>query len=179
MKKIAIFIDGSNFNKAFKQCNFRPNYEKIVKLFEEEGEVVGSFYFTALPKETTPLHGIMDYIAYHGWSVVSKETKVFDGVTKGNMDVEIVTYAWRMWEHFSDLILFSGDGDFAAMVSQLRSLGRRVTAVSVHKRGDSESMIADELRRAVNKFIDLREIADKIKMDDSPRTGLRFTRGAK
>jgi uncharacterized LabA/DUF88 family protein len=185
MKKIVIFIDGSNFNQAFRQCRMRPDYDKLTKHFAQQGDIVGQYYFTALSPERTSLHGVMDHIAYHGWDVVSKETKVFDGQVKGNMDVEIVVQAWRMWEHFTDLVLFSGDGDFSPMVSFLRSLGRRVTAVSIHKRGDKDSMIADELRRAVNEFIDLREIADKIRMDDrplperkpQPEAGLSFLRG--
>lgn len=170
-KKIVIFIDGSNFNGSFRQCNFRPNYEKITKLFAEEGDVIGQYYFTALPPPNveTKLRNVMDHITYHGWKVVSKETKEFDGVVKGNMDVEIVVQAWTMWEHFTDLILFSGDGDFAPMVSELQRRGRRVTCVSLHKPGDAGNSVADELRRCVNKFIDLREIRDRIMMDDTIR----------
>lgn len=182
-KKIAIFIDGSNFNEAFKFARFRPNYQLIEKYFSQEGDVVGMFYFTALPPKevSSPIRAIMDHIQYHGWSVISKETKTFGAITKGNMDVEIVVQAWRMWEHFTDLILFSGDGDFTDMVRELQTRGRRVTAVSIHERGDNGSLIADELRRQVNKFIDLREIADYIKMGDGvkeiiPVPTLRFLR---
>lgn len=184
MKRIAIFIDGSNFNEAFKFARFRPNYELIERYFAQDGEVVGMYYFTALPpKEVhSPIRAIMDHIEYHGWNVISKETKSYGGIIKGNMDVEIVVQSWRMWEHFSDLILFSGDGDFTDMVRELQTRGRRVTAVSIHERGSDGGMVADELRRQVNKFIDLREIMDYIKMGDGvkeimPKPGLTFLRG--
>lgn len=188
-KKIVIFIDGANFNEGFKSCRIRPNYSLITKLFEEEGDIVGQYYFTGLPPEGEPnsLRGVMDHLVYHGWTVESKETKSFNGVVKGNMDVEIVCKAWAMWEYFTDLVLFSGDGDFTAMVSELQRRGRRVTAVSIHDPGNTRSQMADELRRKVNKFIDLRDIADKIRMDDDrpisvPATverGLTFLRGRK
>jgi len=167
MKQIAIFIDGSNFNEAFKFAQFRPNYELIEKYFSQDGEVVGMYYFTALPpKEVhSPIRAIMDHIMYHGWNVITKETKTYGKVIKGNMDVEIVVQAWAMWEHFTDLILFSGDGDFTSMVAELQRRGRRVTAVSIHERNNDGGMMADDLRRQVNKFIDLREIRDYIRMD--------------
>lgn len=184
MKRIAIFIDGSNFNEAFKFARFRPNYQLIESFFAQEGDIVGMFYFTALPpKEVqSPIRAIMDHIQYHGWTIVSKETKTYGGTVKGNMDVEIVVQAWAMWEHFTDLILFSGDGDFTSMVSELQRRGRRVTAVSIHERGSDSSMMADELRRQVNKFIDLRDIKDYIKMDGVvkeivPKPRLNFLRG--
>ena len=183
MKRIAIFIDGSNFNEAFKFAGFRPNYERLVNYFAQDGDVIGSYYFTALPPKEihSPIRAIMDQIQYHGWYVISKETKKYGGIIKGNMDCEIVVQAWAMWEHFTDLVLFSGDGDFTCMVSELQRRGRRVTAVSIHERNDDGGMVADELRRQVNKFIDLREIMDYIKMGEGVKEivkpGLTFLRG--
>jgi uncharacterized LabA/DUF88 family protein len=183
-KRIAIFVDGSNFNEAFKFARFRPNYQLIENYFAQDGDVVGMFYFTALPpKEVhSPIRAIMDHIEYHGWTVVSKETKTYGNTIKGNMDCEIVVQAWLMWEHFTDLVLFSGDGDFTCMVRELQNRGRRVTAVSIHERDNTFSMVADELRRQVNKFIDLRDIADYIRMDGEvkeikPKPALTFLRG--
>ena len=77
MKRIAIFIDGSNFNEAFKFAGFRPNYERLVNYFAQDGDVIGSYYFTALPPKEihSPIRAIMDQIQYHGWNVISKETK--------------------------------------------------------------------------------------------------------
>lgn len=169
MKKIVIFIDGANFNEGFRFARFRPNYSLITKYFEQEGDIVGQYYFTGVKPdgENTSFQGVLDHMVYHGWTVVSKETKEFEGVTKGNMDVEIVCQAWAMWEHFTDLILFSGDGDFAAMVSELQRRGRRVTAVSVHEPGSKYSQMADELRRKVNRFVDLRDIKEQIRMEDT------------
>lgn len=180
MKRIAIFIDGSNFNEAFKFARFRPDYSLIEEYFKREGDVVGMFYFTALPppEVISPIRAVMDHIQYHGWNLVTKETKTYNGVMKGNMDVEIVVKAWVLWEHFTDLILFSGDGDFTSMCAELQNRGRRVTAVSIRERGDDGHMMADELRRQVNRFIDLREIAPYIRMDNPiKQASLAFLRG--
>lgn len=178
-KRIAIFIDGSNFSASCNVVGLRPDYDKIVSLFAKEGDVVGSYYFTALPPKevNTPLRMVTDRLQYNGWNLVTKETKTYVNsertFVKGNMDTEIVVQSFRMVEYITDLVLFSGDGDFRSMVEELQSRAVRVTVVSVLERG-SNSMIADELRRQVNRFINLKDIMNQISMSES---GLRFMRG--
>ena len=58
------------------------------------------------------------------------------------------------------MILISGDGDFRAMVAALQRKGVRVTVVSTIR--TSPPMIADELRRQADEFLDLHVIAPNI-----------------
>lgn len=165
MKRIAIFVDGSNLSAAVSKVGFRPDFDKIVSYFAREGEVVGSYYFTALPKEDNPLRKLTDRLEYNGWRLITKETKTYDnGPMKGNMDVEIVVQAFRMLEYITDLVLFSGDGDFRSMVEELQNRALRVTAVA-HFAKNGDNMTADELRRQVNRFIPLASLRKEIALE--------------
>lgn len=180
MKRIAIFVDGSNFSAACNIVGLRPDYDKIVEYFKHEGDVVGCYYFTALPPKNidAPLRQVVDRLQYNGWSLITKETKTYTiddrTVVKGNMDIEIVVQAFRMCNHVTDIILFSGDGDFKSMVEEIQSRAVRVTAVSVLSRDRNDNMTADELRRQVSRFIDLNEMKSLITMNSSKTSSLAY-----
>jgi uncharacterized LabA/DUF88 family protein len=65
------------------------------------------------------------------------------------------------------MILFSGDGDFRSLVAAVQRRGVRVTVVSTI--ATQPPMIADDLRRQADAFIDLRELQPKIGRDPSAR----------
>jgi uncharacterized LabA/DUF88 family protein len=183
-KRIAIFVDGSNFSASCNVVGLRPDYDKIVSMFAKEGHITGQYYFTALPpKEVdTPLRKVTDRLQYHGWRLVTKETKTLvDGdrtFIKGDMDADMIVWAFKVVEYIDELILFSGDGDFRSMVEELQIRSVKVTAVSV-LRPDNKSMMADELRRQVDRFIDLETIKGQIDMMSSnkPQATGKFLRG--
>lgn len=168
-KTTCIFIDGSNLHAALKALGLPPvDYKKILQVFD--GTVHKALYFTALPpkEEQSNLRPMVDYLEYNGWGVIQKEVKRFtDPVTKevktkGNMDVEITTMALELAPYCSDIVLFTGDGDFRFLVETLqRRWGIKVTVVSTIE--TRPAMIADELRRQADVFIDLVELSPKIK----------------
>jgi uncharacterized LabA/DUF88 family protein len=182
MKRIAIFVEGSNFKAACDAVGIRPDYTKMKAYFEKEGEVVGAYYFTALPNRDVEsnIRKLVDFLQYNGWTAITKEAKSIttDGVTryKGNMDVDMVVQAFRMCEYISDLILCSGDGDFCAMAEELQTRAVRVTALSVLRR-DATNMTDDRLRKTVSRFINLEDIKNHIRLPD--QSDLSFTRGNK
>lgn len=165
LNKIAIFIDGSNLSKAIRNAGYRLDYDKVLDYFSQQGDVVAARYFTALPPRDvfSDIRRLVDRLSYHGWNIVSRETKDLlsdDGVfkMKGNMDVDIAVHAMQLSSHITHLVLFSGDGDFVPLVHALQSKTIKVTAVSHHSRGDT-CMIADDLRRQVNEFLDLKAMS--------------------
>ena len=58
------------------------------------------------------------------------------------------------------IVLFSGDGDFRPLVESLQRQGVRVSVVSTIR--SQPPMIADELRRQADNFIELDELRDVI-----------------
>lgn len=168
-KSTCIFIDGSNLYATQKALGLPPiDYRKVLHYFD--GTVHKALYFTALPpkEELSSLRPMIDYLEYNGWNVIQKVTKQFtDPITKevkvkGNMDVEITTMVLELAPYCTDVVLFTGDGDFRFLVETVqRRWGIKVTVVSSIK--TRPSMIADDLRRQCDTFIDLVDMSPKIK----------------
>ena len=86
------------------------------------------------------------------------------------MDIELAVDAMELAEHIDEMVLFSGDGDFRSLVDH----GVRVTVISTIV--SQPPMIADELRRQADVFIDLKELRARIGRDPSERPALREPR---
>jgi hypothetical protein len=83
--------------------------------------------------------------------------------------------SWRWSKHLDHIVLFSGDGDFRRLVEAIQRRGRRVTVVSTLR--SQPPMIADELRRQADIFIDLADLQSLIARQlpvDRSRSGGRL-----
>ena len=72
----------------------------------------------------------------------------------------------EMVEHLDHVVLFTGDGDFRALVAAMQRKGARVTVVSTVQ--TQPPMVADELRRQADQFIDLADLEDQVCRDPAP-----------
>jgi uncharacterized LabA/DUF88 family protein len=107
--------------------------------------------------------------------MVTKPTKEFTDSAgrrklKGNMDIELAIDVLEMADHLTHIVLFSGDGDFRRLVEAVQRKGVRVTVVSTVR--SQPSMIADELRRQADAFVDLLDLQEQIERElprDHPR----------
>ncbi len=174
LDRIALFIDGANLYATAKALGFDIDYKRLLKEFESRGRLIRAFYYTALveDQEYSSIRPLIDWLDYNGFSVVTKPTKEFvDALgrrkVKGNMDIELAVDAMEMAEHVDHLILFSGDGDFRSLVEAIQRKGVRVSVVSTNS--TQPAMIADELRRQADEFVDLIHLAGKIGRDPSER----------
>jgi hypothetical protein len=70
--------------------------------------------------------------------------------------------------HGNQVVLFSGDGDFRSLVEALQRRGGSVTVVSTIS--SRPPMIADELRRQADIFIDLAELQCSLGRDPAVRS---------
>ena len=103
----------------------------------------------------------IDWLDYNGYTVVTKATKEFVDQTgrrkvKGNMDIELAVDAMEIAPHIDQMVLFSGDGDFRSLVEVVQRRGVRVTVVSTIS--TQPPMVADELRRQCDQFVDIVEL---------------------
>jgi uncharacterized LabA/DUF88 family protein len=172
--KIAIFIDGANLHSAAKALGFDIDYKRLLTEFQGRGSLLRAFYYTAIieEQEYTSLRPLTDWLNYNGYSVVTKPAKEFVDATgrrkiKGNMDIELAVDAMELAEHIDQMVLFSGDGDFRSLVEAVQRRGVQVTVVSTMM--SQPPMIADELRRQADAFIDLVELQSKIGRDPAER----------
>ncbi len=172
-EKLALFIDGANLYAAAKSLGFDIDYKKLRSEFSARGKLLRANYYTALieDQEFSPIRPLVDWLDYNGYSMVTKPAKEFTDQTgrrkiKGNMDIELAIDAIEMADHVDHIVLFSGDGDFRALVDTLQRRGVRVSVVSTIR--TQPPMIADELRRQADNFIDLEDLRSLIGRESRP-----------
>jgi uncharacterized LabA/DUF88 family protein len=173
-ERIALFIDGANLYAAGKSLSFDIDYKRLLALFRSKGQLVRALYYTALieDQEYSSIRPLIDWLDYNGYTMVTKPTKEFVDATgrrkiKGNMDIELAVDAMELAEHLDHVVLFSGDGDFRSLVEALQHRGKRVSVVSTL--ATNPPMVADELRRQADQFIDLANLQNEIGRDPAGR----------
>ena len=173
-EKIALFIDGANLYAASKSLGFDIDYRKLLKAFQKRGSLLRAYYYTALieDQEYSSIRPLIDWLDYNGYKVVTKPAKEFTDSLgrrkiKGNMDIELAIDAMEQSAVVDHLVIFSGDGDFTTLVEALQRKGRKVSVVSTM--ATQPPMIADDLRRQADHFIDLTTLKAEVGRDPSER----------
>lgn len=172
--KTALFIDGANLYATAKSIGFDIDYKKLLREYQSRGNLLRAFYYTAIieDQEYSSIRPLIDWLDYNGYTVVTKATKEFVDQTgrrkvKGNMDIELAVDAMEIADHIDHMVLFSGDGDFRSLVEAMQRRGVRVTVVSTIS--TQPPMVADELRRQADQFIDILELQSVIGREPSER----------
>ena len=166
-ERFALFIDGANLYATAKALGFDIDYKRLLSYFKNEGQMVRALYYTAISEDQdySSIRPLIDWLDYNGYTMVTKPTKEYTDAAgrrkiKGNMDIELAVDAMQLADHLDHVILFSGDGDFRSVVEAIQKKGRRVTVISTLK--TQPPMIADELRRQADEFIDIADIINSI-----------------
>ncbi len=166
-ERIALFVDGANLYAAARALGFDIDYKRLLDLFADKGYLIRAFYYTALveDQEYSSIRPLVDWLDYNGYTMVTKPTKEFTDITgrrkiKGNMDIEIAIDMMEMSSNLDHIVLFSGDGDFRYLVEAVQRKGVRVTVVSTMR--TQPPMVADELRRQADNFLELQDLTPEI-----------------
>jgi uncharacterized LabA/DUF88 family protein len=177
-ERVALFIDGANLYAAARALGFDIDYKRLLQEFQSRGRVVRAFYYTALieDQEYSPIRPLVDWLDYNGYTMVTKPTKEFTDAMgrrklKGNMDIELAVDVLEMAPHLDHVVLFSGDGDFRRLVEAVQRKGVRVSVVSSIR--SQPPMVADELRRQADVFIELQSLMPAIARATAPRDAMR------
>ena len=173
-EKIALFIDGANLYSTAKAIGFDIDYKRLLKEFQSKGYLLRAYYYTALVEEQeySSIRPLIDWLDYNGYKVVTKPVKEFVDSAgrrkiKGNMDIELAVDAMQLIDHVDHIVLFSGDGDFRSLVEALQRRGRKVSVVSTLQ--TQPPMIADDLRRQADHFIELSSLMQRVGRDPNER----------
>ena len=174
-EKVVLFIDGANLYATSKAIGIDIDYRRLLAEFQSKAYLLRAYYYTALveDQEYSSIRPLIDWLDYNGYSVVTKATKEFvDQNTgrrkvKGSMDIELAVDAMEIAGTIDHMVLFSGDGDFRSLVEAVQRKGVRVTVVSTIS--TQPPMVADELRRQCDIFLDIVELQSKIGRDPSER----------
>ncbi|PCI64000.1 MAG: NYN domain-containing protein [Kordiimonadales bacterium] len=166
-ERLALFIDGANLYATARALDIEIDYKALRAFFARKARLIRAFYYTAIleDQEYSPLRPLIDWLDYNGFTLVTKPVKEFTDdhgrrKIKGNMDIEIAVDMLNISHSLDHVVLFSGDGDFRRLIEAIQRRGTRVTVVSSNS--TQPSMIADELRRQADQFIDLEQLRDMI-----------------
>jgi uncharacterized LabA/DUF88 family protein len=173
-ERIALFIDGANLYATSRTLGFDIDYRRLLKEYQSKGYLVRAFYYTAMieDQEYSSIRPLIDWLDYNGYSVVTKPAKEFTDAMgrrkiKGNMDIELAVDAMELAPFINQMVLFSGDGDFRSLVEAMQRKGVRVTVISTVS--TQPPMIADDLRRQADQFLDLVDLQGRIGRDPAER----------
>jgi uncharacterized LabA/DUF88 family protein len=174
-ERVALFIDGANLYATSKALGFDIDYRRLLKEYNATSRLVRAFYYTALieDQEYSSIRPLIDWLDYNGYAVVTKPVKEFtDSMgrrkVKGNMDIELAVDAMELAPFIDHMVLFSGDGDFRSLVEAMQRKGVKVSVISTVT--SQPPMIADDLRRQADVFLDLADLQGKIGRDVGERT---------
>ncbi len=172
-ERLALFIDGANLYAAARSLGFDIDYKRLLELFAKKGRLIRAFYYTMLveDQEYSPIRPLIDWLDYNGYTMVTKPIKEFSDSqgrrkAKGSVDIDLAVDALEMTDKVDHILLFSGDGDFRRLVEAIQRKGVRVTVVSTVKA--HPPMVADDLRRTADNFIELQELAPHIQRAAPP-----------
>ena len=175
-ERLALFIDGANLYAAARSLGFDIDYKRLLDLFAKKGRMIRAFYYTTLieDQEYSPIRPLIDWLDYNGYTMVTKPVKEYTDSqgrrkTKGSIDIDLTIDALEMASYVDHMLLFSGDGDFRRLIEAIQRRGVRTTVVSSIKA--QPPMVADELRRQADNFIDLMDLSPHIQRQGmAPRT---------
>jgi uncharacterized LabA/DUF88 family protein len=166
-ERLALFIDGPNLYNAARALTFDIDYRRLLQLFQSKGRLIRAFYYTAVAEDQdySPIRPLVDWLDYNGFTMVTKPMKEFTDSQgrrrfRASMDIELAVDMMDLADKLDHVVLFSGDGNFRRLVESIQRKGVRVSVVSSIR--TQPPMIADELRRQADMFIDLADLAQHI-----------------
>ncbi|MFY0615751.1 MAG: NYN domain-containing protein [Hyphomicrobiaceae bacterium] len=169
-ERTALFIDGANLHATARSLGFDIDFGGLLEHYRQQGHLIRSLYYTAISEnqEYSSLRPLVDWLDYNGFTMITKPMKEFtdnlgNRKSKGNMDVELAVDALKLAPSLDHIVLFSGDANFRALVGSLQEMGKRVSVVSTLE--TKPAMIADELRRQADHFVDLVDLEPFIARD--------------
>ena len=168
-ERAALFLDGSHLYGATKTLGFDIDFKRLLMLFRQRTCLVRALYYT-VEAEGSPVRPLLDWLDYNGYTVVAKPAKEFTDSPsqrrgRGTMDVELTVDALLLAERLDHVVLFAGNAAFSSLVAGLQQKGKRVSVVS--SLASQPPLVADDLRRQADQFIDLAGLRPIISMDGS------------
>ena len=168
--RIALFIDGPNFHGTVKALGLEVDYSRLLSAFSNRGKLVRAFYFSPIveDQEYSAVRPLLDWLDYNGYAVVTKAAKEYLDVggrrrVKGDIGIELAVAAMELSGYIDELVLLSGDGNLRPLVEAVQRRGVRVTVASTIS--TSPAIIADELRRQADAFIEIAELRPLIERE--------------
>ena len=131
--KISIYIDGANLHKGTKSLGWELDYARFIRWLKDKYEASQIYMFIGLVPKYKDLYTRLQEM---GYTLAFKEV-TYDGTgnVKGNCDAELVLKVTSDFyeKHYDQMVLVSSDGDYAGLVSFLKSKSAFASLISPSK----------------------------------------------
>jgi len=122
VKKVAIFVDVQNIYYTTRDTYSRPfNYRQFWFGIAQDYDIVAAYAY-AIDKDDVSQQKFQSALRHIGFDVKLKPfIQRRDGSAKGDWDVGITIDVLKHAPEVDEVILLSGDGDFAILLDELRN----------------------------------------------------------
>lgn len=170
-EKLGVFIDGGSFFHQARAIDMQVDYIKMRRMFMNRGQLGKMNYYTVErydEQDNSPVRRLLDFLDYNGYRVITREQREYEvnGVMryKGTIDVELAIDLLQASNHLEHIVLISGNGELAPAVQAAQKNGARITVVGALK-SPQGSLVADELRRAADNFVELESLREDLEKE--------------
>jgi len=151
MKKVIVFIDGSNVYFAQKKSGFWLDWVKVKRFFEKQYKVLEYRYYVGLREDNHQIRKFLNKLKKIGFKTITKPVKTLIDeqnryIEKANFDVEITADILIYLDKINIVILFSGDSDFVYLIDLIHKKDKEIYAFS------SRKTLAWELKAKSDKY---------------------------
>jgi uncharacterized LabA/DUF88 family protein len=157
MRRVGVFIDVQNLylttKNLYPESKGKLNFAVLKKYLEEDDAIVTFSAFTSYDPENRGQLDFINWLGLNGYRVICKPLKALpDGSVKASMDVEMAIEILMQAPSLDEVVLVTGDGDFAVLVDHLCAIGKVVRILG------PERLTSPELIRACHRFENLHGI---------------------
>ncbi|MEH6343825.1 MAG: NYN domain-containing protein [Bermanella sp.] len=151
MKKIAIFVDVQNIYYTTRDMYKRSfNYKKLWAQLSGQGEITHAYAY-AIDRGIDSQIKFQDALRNIGFTVKLKPfIQRRDGSAKGDWDVGITIDVMESAAEVDEVVLLSGDGDFAILLNRIRDKYQVPSKVY-----GVEFLTANALIRSCEEFVNI------------------------
>jgi len=129
-KRVGLFVDLSNIYLSARQLQIKLDYKALLDFAARRGKVTVARMYTAYNPEQQQARFFLN-MKDLGFQIVREPLRSYAGENQGNLDTVIAFDIGLEASHLDEIILVSGDGDFAPVVKQMRYLRKWVTVIGL------------------------------------------------
>lgn len=147
LKRVLVCIDSANVAIGLRNHDLSLDYKKFIEMIQEQVKKAQFFYYGPKFINNEKHQRFLTFLKKLGIKLRTKEVKVIKDKLSGhhrkaNFDVELTIDAVDLQKNFDDLLLLSGDSDFAALIDYLHKKKKKVFVLS--NRGSISKELIDE-----------------------------------
>ena len=163
-QRVGIFVDVANmYHSAKNLYGARVNFSEILKMAVSQRKLIRAIAYV-IRSSSVEEEGFFGALDKQGFEIKIKDLQVFiGGAKKADWDVGMAIDAIKLADKLDTIVLVTGDGDFAPLVSYLKENKGCQVEIVAFGRTTSAKLI---------------EIADDYtNLDNEPKYLIRFNRG--